>query len=51
MKKNNKKISQHKVKRAVKNKKRIAIIGPLSKQERREDRIRKDMQSMLSLGS
>lgn len=49
MKKNNKKISQHKVKRAIKNKKRISAIGPLSKQERREDKIRKDMQLVYPL--
>ena len=49
MKKNNKKISQHKVKRAIKNKKRISAISPLSKQERREDKIRKDMQSTYTL--
>ena len=43
MKKSNKKVSQHKIKRAVKNKKRIQAKPYLSKFEQRQNRIREEI--------
>jgi hypothetical protein len=43
MKKSNNKVSQHKIKRAVKNKKRTQDKPYLSKFERRQQRIREEI--------
>ena len=43
MKKSNNKVSQHKIKRAVKNKKRIQSKPYLSKFEQKQNRIREEI--------